>query len=173
MKRHCIAVVASACALAVAPSVALAGNGPSGTLGALVKQTQTATNQNTTEQSASSEASSQQTNINAPISILSSGSNDGAVNQSNEGKTTSAAGNANNTEQENGQEQNGSAGGSGGSDHGQDGGGGTVEQSQKAENSNKTNQQATSSASNEQTNINAPVSILSRGSNDGGVEPVE
>jgi hypothetical protein len=109
MKRHCIAVAASACALALTPSAALAGNN-SGPLGGLIQQTQTATNQNITSQSATSEASSKQTNINAPISILSVGSNDGGVSQSNKGSASSKAGNVNGTEQDNHQSQDGSAG---------------------------------------------------------------
>jgi hypothetical protein len=61
-------MAASVCALALVPSTALAGT-ESGVVGSLVKQVQTATNENTTEQSASSEASSKQTNINAPVAI--------------------------------------------------------------------------------------------------------
>src|SRR5579863_7647525 len=101
MKRHCIAMAASLCALVVAPGTALAGQGGGGPLGGLVKQVQSATNQNSTEQSAASEASSQQTNVNAPVAILSPGSNDGNVDQSNTGTTSSHAGNGNSTEQGN------------------------------------------------------------------------
>src|SRR5581483_3695764 len=118
MKRHCIAMAASVCALVLAPSAALAGTnndrGGTGLLGGLVKQTQSAGNQNSTEQSASSEASSQQTNVNAPVAILSSGSNDGNVDQSNTGTTSSQAGNGNRTQQGNTQTQNGSAKGGAG-----------------------------------------------------------
>jgi hypothetical protein len=100
---------ASVCALAPAPSAALAGNGASGPVGSLIKQTQTATNQNTTEQSASSEASSKQTNINAPVSVMSPGSNNGDVNQSNNANTNASSENNNNTHQRNTQSQEGSA----------------------------------------------------------------
>src|SRR5579871_4308755 len=103
MKRHCMAMAASVCALALAPSAALAGGNDNGggLLGGLVKQTQSASNQNTTEQSAQSEASSRQTNVNIPIAILSPGSNDGNVDQSNTGTTSSKAGNGNSTAQGN------------------------------------------------------------------------
>jgi len=149
MKRHWIAMATSACALALTPSVALAG-GQHGSLGNLLEQSQTATNENTTEQSASSEASSRQTNVNMPISILSQGSNDGAVNQSNDAHTSSSAGNENNTEQGNSQSQRGTVqgGGGGAGDNGstcgcgegskrdQGDGGQQVSQSQSASNDN-------------------------------------
>ena len=109
MNRHCIAMAASVCALALAPSAALAGNGTGGPAGGLIKQTQTATNQNATEQSASSEANSKQTNINAPVSILSSGSNNGDVHQSNNANTSASSDNNNNTHQSNNQSQNANA----------------------------------------------------------------
>ncbi len=68
MKRHCMAMAVSVLALAAAPSTALAGGG--GLLGGLVQQTQTATNSNETNQTANSTATSEQTNVNAPISIM-------------------------------------------------------------------------------------------------------
>jgi hypothetical protein len=108
MKRHHLAMAVSVLALAAAPSTALAGGG---SLGGLVKQTQTATNSNETNQTANSTATSEQTNVNAPVSILSEGSNNGDVNQSNEGDTSSSAQNNNGTEQSNQQSQEGSAGG--------------------------------------------------------------
>ena len=143
MKRHCIAVAASLCAFALVPGTALADTGDGGLIGGLVKQAQTVVNQNETTQTADSSATSEQTNINAPVSILSSGSNDGDVQQSNNANTSASSQNSNSTNQ-------GSQGGQG-------------------SNSNKTDQTAESSATNEQTNINAPVSILSAGSNDGDV----
>ena len=79
MKRHWMALAAGVCALAVAPSTALAEEQGSG--GQQVSQTQSAANENSTEQSASSEASSQQVNVNAPVTVDSPGSNNGDVNQ--------------------------------------------------------------------------------------------
>jgi hypothetical protein len=158
----------SVLALAATPSTALAGGG---SLGGLVEQTQTATNSNETNQTANSTATSEQTNVNAPISILSEGSNNGDVNQSNKGETSSSAQNNNGTEQSNWQNQEGSASGkdSHGHDCGCSKGGSKVEQSQTGENSNTTNQTAESSATNKQTNINVPISILSKDSNNGNV----
>ncbi|MGA8364951.1 MAG: hypothetical protein WB709_10570 [Solirubrobacteraceae bacterium] len=103
-------MAASVCALALAPGTALAGEGGGGPLGGLLKQVQSATNQNTTEQSASSEASSQQTNINAPVAIDSPGSNNGDVNQSNDANTQASSENNNDTEQGNTQTQNADTG---------------------------------------------------------------
>jgi len=60
-----------------------------------------------------SSATNKQTNVNVPIAILSKGSNNGDVNQSNKGDTSSSAQNNNGTEQSNHQNQKGSAGGSG------------------------------------------------------------
>ncbi len=82
------------------------------------------------------------------------------MRQSNEGQTSSKAGNANNTEQGNFQDQQGVAsggkdGGSRDNGHGQSG---SVTQSQSASNSNSTDQSAESSASNEQSNVNEPFS---------------
>ena len=95
MKRHCMAVAASICALALAPSTALADGQGGGLLGGLVSQTQAASNTNQTTQEANSTASNKQVNVNAPVSILSQGSNNGVVNQSNNGYTSSRANNQN------------------------------------------------------------------------------
>jgi hypothetical protein len=163
MKRHHLAMAVSVLALAAAPSTALAGGG---SLGGLVQQTQTATNSNETNQTANSTATSEQTNVNAPVSILSEGSNNGDVNQSNEGETSSSAQNNNGTEQGNWQNQEGSASGndSNGHDCGCSKGGSQVEQRQTGENSNTTNQTAESSATNQQENVNAPYTDGGKGS---------
>jgi hypothetical protein len=190
MMRHWITMAASVCALALAPSTALAGNGSGGLVGSLVQQAQTATNENTTEQSATSEASSKQTNVNAPVAIDSPGSNNGDVNQSNEANTKASSENNNNTEQSNEQSQKGSAtgkdqGGKGSwskgnscgckgdhekgkeqGKHSQGSGSQSVEQNQSGSNSNSTDQSAKSSASNEQTNVNEPYSKGSSGNGD-------
>jgi hypothetical protein len=120
MKRHHMAMAVSVLALAAAPSSALAGGG---SLGGLVQQTQTATNSNETNQTANSTATSEQTNVNAPVSILSEDSNNGDVNQSNKGETSSSAQNNNSTEQGNSQNQKGSAGEKGSGDKGGSDGG--------------------------------------------------
>jgi hypothetical protein len=91
---------ASVLALALAPGAAMA-DGP----GSLVGQLQAATNNNKTEQSASSEAKTTQTNVAIPVSLLSEGS--GNVKQSNEGSSTAKSNNDNNTQQANDQTQNG------------------------------------------------------------------
>ena len=110
MKRHFMATAVSALALAAAPSTALAGSpGGDGPLGGLVKQTQSATNSNSTSQTAESKATNEQTNVNVPVSILSVGANNGDVHQSNNGHTSSSATNNNGTEQGNSQTQKGSA----------------------------------------------------------------
>jgi len=126
-------------------------------------------------------------NVNVPISILSYGSNNGDVHQSNYGRTNSSAENDNITWQGNTQTQNGSAKGGApseqGKDWGKDGGkpcdhpsdngegrdpksdgGASVEQDQNASNDNSTSQSAESQASNEQANYNAPFSLFSGGS---------
>ncbi|HEX4467769.1 MAG TPA: hypothetical protein VH025_11330, partial [Solirubrobacteraceae bacterium] len=148
-----------------------------------VKQSQDANNDNSTEQNAESSASNDQSNYNLPVSILSVGSNGGKVKQSNDGHTSSKAGNSNWTGQGNDQSQEGSAKGSKddrkpadrGANHG-DGGdygdrdqsAGRVKQDHDASNDNSTEQNAESSASNDQSNYNVPVSILSVGSNGDG-----
>src|SRR5207302_2002205 len=86
MKRHWMALAAGVCALAVAPSTALAGEQGSG--GQQVSQTQSASNENSTEQSASSEASSQQTNVNDPVTVDSPGLHDGLPNFGNQFEST-------------------------------------------------------------------------------------
>ena len=109
MNRHWLAVAASACALAVAPSAALAGTPGIHIGGQQVDQTQSATNQNSTEQSAASEASSQQTNVNVPIAVNSPCSNNGDVDQSNDAENNAYSANHNDTDQDNWQNQGGAA----------------------------------------------------------------
>ena len=91
MKRHWLAMAASICALAVAPGTALAGDLGSGSQ--QVEQIQTAANENSTEQSASSEASSQQANVNVPVAVNSPYSNNGDVNQSNSAENSARSAN--------------------------------------------------------------------------------
>jgi hypothetical protein len=95
--------------------------GPEGKGGSKVHQDQTASNENSTYQTAQSEASNQQENVNAPFSLLSFGSNStgfdpcgcegkgGGVKQTNNANTSSEAENNNGTGQTNNQTQKGSA----------------------------------------------------------------
>ena len=170
MKRQYLAMVASVCAFSLTPAAALAGGNQDQGAAGLTKQVQSATNKNSTEQSAGSEASSRQTNVNAPISILSYGSNNGNVTQGNNATTKSSAGNSNQTEQGNRQSQGSQPSNGGGQpcNGGSQGGSGSG-QSQHATNNNSTEQDATSEATSKQVNVNAPVSILSYGANNGDV----
>src|SRR6185312_913093 len=98
MKRRWLAIAASGCALAVAPSTAFAG-GIDGIAGQQVSQTQSADNENSTEQSASGQAGSYQANVNAPITIASPGSNNGDVNQGNNAENNASSKNNNSSDQ--------------------------------------------------------------------------
>jgi len=110
---------------------------------------------NSTDQSASSNAETDQANVNAPISIFSVGSNNGNVDQSNNADTKAKSQNGNETNQS--ADQNQSARG------GSDG----ARQSGRVENS--TDQTADSYAKTKQVNVNAPISLFSVGSNNGDV----
>lgn len=82
------------------------GTGTSQTPGTgSVTQAQQASNGNQTSQSADSKATQKQTNINAPVSILSSCVNGGQVDQTNNGTTEASSGNTNSTGQGNTQTQ--------------------------------------------------------------------
>src|SRR3970282_2590569 len=62
-------------------------------------QTQQATNENSTTRDAESTAETHQVNVYAPVAVLSPGSNNGDVEQSNEAETTAVAVNDNDSEQ--------------------------------------------------------------------------
>jgi len=110
MKSKAIALCASLLALGLTPAAALASDGGSnGTL----DQVQQATNTNSTSQSAESTATTKQVNVNAPISVLSKGSNNGDVHQSNDATTVAKSQNDNTTNQSNTQNQHGSVQGGG------------------------------------------------------------
>ncbi len=66
---------------------------------------QSGRNSNSTDQSASSRAETNQKNINVPIALFSVGSNDGSVHQGNAANTNSGASNSNGTSQFLGQGQ--------------------------------------------------------------------
>ncbi len=117
---------------------------------------------NWTEQHANSSAETRQTNVNVPISILSFGSNNGEVDQYNQAGTRSKSENGNETYQQADQRQDVS----GKDGRGADGGKRAV---QKGSVSNGTDQDATSYAQTKQVNVNAPISVLSFGSNNGDV----
>jgi len=168
---------------------------------------QKGSNSNDTSQNASSEATTKQKNVNAPVSVLSFGSNDsshkdggcgcddkghkgrdghdnGGVSQGNAAYTSSSASNGNWTDQsleqkqivlndrgpkhdDYGHKRDNCGCENGGQDGHKDNGNGDV--SQDGKNSNQTSQDAKSEAKTEQTNVNAPISILSYGSNNGDV----
>jgi hypothetical protein len=161
------AVCASMLALALAPAAALAGDDP---VGGTLDQVQQATNGNSTSQDAQSTATTKQVNVNAPVSVLSEGSNNGDVKQSNDATTVASSENDNETHQSNEQEQQGSVQG-GGSSCGCDrpNGDSGATQDQSAENKNDTSQNASSDATTKQANVNVPISVLSKGSNNGDV----
>jgi hypothetical protein len=134
----------------------------------LFQQEQSGTNQNRTDQDAKADATTQQANVNLPISILSWGANGGAVSQRNDGATTAGATNTDATKQSIDQDQQVRAGGGSGS-NGASKHGGAITQSQDATNGNETNQHGDADASTKQVNVNAPISILSWGANGGSV----
>ncbi len=117
---------------------------------------------NWTTQDADSGAETEQTNVNVPISILSFGSNNGEVDQYNQAGTRSKSENGNETYQQTDQRQDVS----GKDGRGADGG---KRASQNGSVSNGTDQDATSYAKTKQVNVNAPISVLSFGSNNGDV----
>jgi hypothetical protein len=139
----------------------------------LIGQEQSGSNHNSTGQDATSDALTKQTNVNAPISILSWGSNNGDVRQGNQADTKSYADNDNDTDQKVGQDQHAAVDGSRGTSFdprdGQAHDGPAIEQEQSATNDNSTEQRADSSAESRQLNVNVPVSVLSRESDNGDV----
>ena len=74
-------------------------------LGTVIGQSQHASYANSTSQFAGALASTNQVNVNAPIAVLSPGSNNGDVSQSNNATTTARASNENRTNQSIGQSQ--------------------------------------------------------------------
>jgi hypothetical protein len=116
-----------------------------------------AINNNSTDQSAHADATTKQANFNVPISVLSYGSNNGNVDQSNKAYTDSNAENYNSTKQSSGEDHQSSK-----HDYGQQADGG--------QNSNRTDQHAYADAFTKQVNVNAPISVLSYGSNNGNVD---
>ncbi len=125
--------------------------------GGSISQDQTGENTNHTDQDATANAHTYQTNWNTPIAILSPGANGGDVNQSNDATTTAWAGNSNETDQSVDQGQHAVIGGG----CNKCGGGGSISQTQDATNDNSTDQDATANATTEQRNVNVPIAILS------------
>jgi hypothetical protein len=134
---------------------------------ALLTQTQEATNTNETTQNAEPSAETNQVNVYLPIAVLSHGSNNGDVDESNEADTTVVANNENGTGQSIDQDQTAGDDRGGCGKCGPEGG---STQSQTAENNNTTNQNAEPSAETNQVNVYAPVAVLSKDSNGGEVE---
>ncbi|HET6449609.1 MAG TPA: hypothetical protein VFG31_10930, partial [Conexibacter sp.] len=120
--------------------------------------------------SANSSATTKQANVNVPISVLSKDANNGDVKQSNDATTVASSENSNETNQSNEQTQQGSVHGgdsSCGCDRPESGS--SASQDQRAENSNETKQDASSSAETKQANVNVPISVLSKDANNGDV----
>jgi hypothetical protein len=160
------------CTAAIAGGVLVLGGGAANATDivpvgdAVLTQTQDATNTNTTDQTATANAETNQYNVNAPIAILSPGANSGDVDQSNTADTSATAGNSNTTDQSVSQDQYGTTSGGCGSC-----GGGSVSQDQSGENSNDTTQDSEANAETNQYNVNAPISILSPGANGSSCDP--
>jgi hypothetical protein len=129
-----------------------------------IEQTQEGSNSNSTYQEASADASTYQVNVNAPIAILSPGSNNGDVDQSNDATTVAVASNWNDTDQSIYQDQEATSGGGCGCRSG------GIDQDQMPSNTNRTDQDADATATTYQVNVNAPIAILSPGSNNGDVD---
>ena len=159
------AVVALALSAGPANADIVTPPGPPGSPG--ITQEQNATNDNGTEQHASSEPKTHQTNVNVPIAVLTYGSNNGDVNQSNEAKTEAEAENENSTDQ--GVEQGQDASSASGSSKCCASGSGGIDQQQNAANDNGTEQEAKSEPETKQANVNVPIAILAADSNNGDV----
>ena len=134
---------------------------------------QAAGNTNSTDQAGSATVDNNQQNINVPISVLSVGSNNGDVHQGNQATNTADSDVANGTGQ-NIDQNAGADAAAGNADNavidGHDNSGGpAATAAQDAGNSNDTVQEATSEITNDQVNINAPISVLSVDSNNGDV----
>lgn len=123
-------------------------------------QSQVGNNTNQTGQQSKATASTDQLNLNIPISVLSPGANSGDVDQSNRSDTYVVSVNENGSTQSVDQSQQGQVGRSG---HGSGSG---LDQSQEAANTNETEQASEAKATTEQTNVNLPISILEFGSHD-------
>ena len=127
-------------------------------------QSQVGNNTNQTGQQSKATASTDQLNLNIPISVLSPGANSGDVDQSNRSDTYVVSVNENGSTQSVDQSQQGQVGRSG---HGSGSG---LDQSQEAANTNETSQDSSAEATTYQANVNAPVAILSPGANSGDVD---
>ena len=150
-----------------AASAAPEGKVPLDPLG-IISQTQEATNENSTTQDAGSTAETRQVNDYAPVAVLSPGSNNGDVEQSNEAETKAVAANSNDSEQSIDQDQ--AAESRDGKDScGKCGSGGNVEQTQDAANNNTTDQDASANAVTNQSNQigNQPEKSPAYGSKEG------
>jgi hypothetical protein len=149
-----------------------------GTLsGSELVEHQTGTVSNETTQQSKAETSNRQTNVNAPISILSPSSGDSHVVQGNAARNDATSGNSNGTSQTAHQSQTGTAS-SEGDDEGwwsprsiadDEGGDAQLGQDQQGKVSNETTQESEAETSSRQTNVNAPISILSPSSGDSHV----
>src|SRR5262245_8191093 len=96
----------------VALALALGNKPASASTLPLIGQEQSGSNRNSTDQAADAQATTKQANVNLPISVLSWGSNGGAVDQSNQADTKASADNSNATDQKVDQDQHADAHGS-------------------------------------------------------------
>jgi hypothetical protein len=131
--------------------------------GGEIHQSQDGSNANTTDQTADSTATTNQENKNGSLNLLTVGSGNGDVTQSNDAYTGSEAKNNNATGQGIWQDQTASANGGDPCDPCGGGGGGPITQSQDAYNGNDTTQDANSDATTDQKNWNGEANILTVG----------
>lgn len=155
--------------------LATAGTAAADGFGTLLSQTQTSSQSQSGSNSVTQDATSgalsvtgAQLNLNAPISVLSSGG-DGSVNQSNDASATSSASNEGTAVQvvDQGQQSSQTQNGQSGALHEQD-----QASSQSQQGSNSVDQDASSKAvsvTGAQVNVNAPITLLSHGGGGGSV----
>ncbi len=174
---------------AVAGALELPGSEHVENLTGTVHQDQTGTVENQTDQRSKAGVDNQQSNVYAPISILSPTSGDNHVEQGNKADNQAGSAVVNGTDQSATQDQTGTAtttdnsrddsrdGGwdkgskdSTGSEGSDEGGSAAVDQSQTGTVANETTQSSKAGVDNRQTNVYAPISILSPTSGDNHVE---
>ena len=143
------------------------GGGGGGDTVAAVEQY--GSNDNSTDQHSSAVVDNNQTNVNVPITLFSVGSGNGDVTQGNEADNTAKSTTTNATDQS--VDQSGDATATSESDCGCGGGGDTVASvAQQAGNSNETVQDSSADVTNDQLNVNAPITLFSVGSGNGDVD---
>ncbi len=143
------------------------GGGGGGDTEAAVEQD--GSNDNSTDQHSQAAVENNQTNVNVPITLFSVGSGNGDVSQGNQADNTATSGTVNTTDQS--VDQSGDAEATSESDCGCGGGGDTdASVAQQAGNSNETVQDSSADVTNDQLNVNAPITLFSVGSGNGDVD---